>query len=407
MQFDWRDLTRLREARGEPYPTGSGTDLAFAVMVLASYFTIFSTVREISSSRLALLILLGILYIVVGIYGYAYCNRLKNGLLISIYFIVQIAIAAEIILLSGTIGLNAMILLPLAGHSVVLLDNVPRLLVNLAIGVTCGLLMRYFLPDLAQVGATLPVFLAAQIFIVIFTQMAVSEEKARIEIQSLVGDLAAMNEKLREYAAQAELLAVTRERNRMAREIHDGLGHHLTALNMQLKGAQAVLQRDEERARELIHNAETISHAALADVRQSVAALREESGQELSFTEKFALAITPARRAGITVNYNHKDGITELNPAQELALFRTLQECVSNTLKHANASTVDITLDTTNPDLIQFSFQDDGSGSDQTAGGYGLLGMRERITLLGGDLRIETAPLKGFRVDIKLPKGTG
>lgn len=404
----WRMPDRYELSPAESvYPTGGGTDLAFAVMVLASYFTIFSGVRSITSGKLVALIALGILYIAIGIYGYAFCVRNRSVGAIAGYFSSQLVVAAIILYLSGSIGLNAMILLPLAGHSVVLLSGINRILTNLILTVVCGALMWQFTRSWSEIWQALPVFIAAQLFIVIFTQMAVSEEKARLEVQSLVRDLENANEQLRNYARQAEFLAVAQERNRLAREIHDGLGHHLTALNMQLKGAQAVMDRDPGKASELVHNAEQISHNALLDVRNSVITLREGGEERIPFAERVATALSPARQSDLHVEWNYQGDLSLINAEQGLAMIRSLQECVNNTLKHAQARSVTYAVDCSKPDFIHSIYQDDGIGSENTQGGFGIPGMRERALLLDGILEITTAPGKGFKAEMWLPKGRG
>ena len=94
--------------------------------------------------------------------------------------------------------------------------------------------------DWVEVWSVIQIFLAGLIFVIVFTTMAIGEEKARKEVERLVSDLETANKQLREYALQAGELATIRERNRLAREIHDGLGHYLTAIHMQLQAAQFI-----------------------------------------------------------------------------------------------------------------------------------------------------------------------
>src|SRR6185312_3681104 len=110
--------------------------------------------------------------------------------------------------------------------------------------------------------------LAAAAFAAVVTKLLVREQRAREE-------LAAAHARLREYAVQAETLAAAQERNRVARDIHDGLGHALTVVQMQIKAARAVLRSDVERADALLDKAQHQAEGALAEIRRSVAALRE------------------------------------------------------------------------------------------------------------------------------------
>src|SRR5919112_1571497 len=110
--------------------------------------------------------------------------------------------------------------------------------------------------------------LAAAAFTAVVTELLRREQRAR-------ADLAEANTRLRGYAAQAEELATTQERNRVARDIHDGLGHHLTVVQMQVQAARAVLASDPDRADAVLAKAQQQATEALAEVRRSVAALRE------------------------------------------------------------------------------------------------------------------------------------
>lgn len=389
---------------GDPVRTGGGSDLAFAVMVLAAYFTMFSTIKSISVTVLVVIIVLGVIYMTLGVYGYAYVSQ-RSGFLLRIgYFLFQIILGILIIYFGGEVGFNAMILLPLAGHSVVILPELWRYVVNGIIVCLCAGTIRLLTGGWDLVWTNIPIFVAGQLFILVFTQMAVSEEQARHEIQNLVHELEVANRQLRENALQAEDLTISKERNRMAREIHDGLGHHLTALNMQIKAARAVLQtKNDVRAGELLANAESLTQKALVDVRQSVSALRESLIENRALPELLQSALTVAEQSGIAVEFVVKGEQRKLSPQTALAVYRAAQECMNNAVKHSQATRVQAELDYTLLDELSFSFCDDGIGSDNVTGGFGLIGMKERVQLLDGDIEIKTAKGDGFTVRIRLP----
>jgi len=377
--------------------------LAFAVMVLAAYFTTFSTIKDISVNGLIYIILLGIAYIAMGVYGYAYCAARKSFILVIGYFLIQILLGEAIILLGGSVGFNAMILLPLAGHSVVLLPEFSRYAVNGVIVIFYALTVRWMTGGWDVVWSNLPIFIAGQVFILVFTQMAVSEEQARHEIQNLVKDLEGANRQLREYALQAEDLAVVKERNRMAREIHDGLGHHLTALNMQIKAARAILASNAAKAADLLSNAEGVTQKALVDVRQSVSALRAAENVNKSLVELIEGALQVGQSSGIEAEFRVVGEPRSTDPMVRLAISRAAQECVNNMIKHSRATHAVVELDYLSASSLRFSFQDDGIGSEILEGGFGLIGMKERVNLLEGDIVFRTATGKGFGVEITLP----
>jgi signal transduction histidine kinase len=396
-------MSQIMHRSSQPIRTGSGTDLAFAVMVLAAYFTTFSTIKSISVSVLVAIIVLGVAYITIGVYGYAYIAQHSTFSLKIGYFVTQIILGVLIVYLGGGVGFNAMVLLPLAGHSVVLLPEFWRYTVNGVIICVYAVTIRLMTGGWDAMWANLPVFIAGQVFILVFTQMAVSEEHARHEIQDLVEELGAANRRLREYALQAGDLAISNERNRMAREIHDGLGHHLTALNMQIKAARAVLGSNVQKAGELLSNAEGLTQQALVDVRQSVSALRETGDDMRSLPEQIQSALNPCIENGIMVRFHLIGEPRNVSAQISLTLYRSTQECVNNALKHSAARQILVELDYTSQKEIGFSFYDDGVGCQNADGGFGLIGMKERVQLLEGEMIISTALGKGFQIGIHLP----
>ncbi|NLG96633.1 MAG: sensor histidine kinase [Chloroflexi bacterium] len=385
-----------------PFKTGSDADLAFAVVVLASYFTTFSVLQSATNLELLFMISLGIAYIAVGIYGYAFVvhkGRLAYHL---IYFTVQLFLGGMIVHMERGVGFNAMILLPLAGHSVVLLPRPWRLVVNAGILLSYVLAVDLFAANWSTVWATMPVFIAAQIFIVVFTQMAVNEERARGEVEKLVGELEKANHRLREYALQIEELAITKERNRLAREIHDGLGHYLTTIHMQIQASRAVMKTDAEKANEMLSRAQNMTQEALKDVRRSVAQLRDMPADSFSLQEEIEKMLKGCDGAGITSQLKVIGSPRPLSPQTILTLYRAVQEGINNTCKHSQANCISVTLDYSQSEIVRLEIQDDGKGAENIDGGFGLLGIRERTQLLNGDLTITTAPGNGFRLVVSL-----
>ena len=222
-------------------PNRSG-DLAFIVVVVVAYLVTFTTASPaFSLLESALLILAGVVFTLLGLSGAAVCERVGSLTAAATYLAVQIALGTAILYLSR--GQAWLILLPLVGQGVVLL---PRW----GVVVVSGLVLVALLTPLSihgDWGDVVPTalrFLAAIVFVAVVTQIAVSEQKARAEVERLAAELAAANQKLRDYAVQAEELATIKERNRLAREIHDSLGHYLTVVNVQIAAARAVMERD-------------------------------------------------------------------------------------------------------------------------------------------------------------------
>lgn len=387
-----------------PFRTGSDADLAFAVMVLAAYFTTFSVMQSATTAALLLMIGLGIAYIAAGIYGYAIAEQSSKLEIRVLYFLVQLLLGGAIVFMGKGVGYNAMVLLPLAGHSVMLM---PR---NWRVGVNVGIILTYVLAltlfstnNWSAVWSGMPVFLAGQIFIVVFTQMAVNEERARGEVEKLVLELETKNQQLREFAMQVEELAITKERNRMAREIHDGLGHYLTTIYMQIQAARAVSKVDPQKTQEAMVTAQNLTQEALKDVRQSVSALRDMPGDTFSLQDELEKMLKGCEGAGLTPEMKVLGSPRLLSPQAVFTMYRAVQEGINNTCKHAHATHISVVLDYTQNNKVRLTIQDDGIGAEQLDGGFGLLGMRERVHMLNGDISVNTEPGNGFRVDMSVP----
>jgi signal transduction histidine kinase len=385
-----------------PVHTGSDADIAFAVLVLASYFSTFSAIQSATTGELLYMIALGVGYIAIGIYGYAYVTRSGRFLYALAYFATQVVLGGMIVYLGRGVGFNAMVLLPLAGHSVVLMPYNWRLPINLCV-VAAYVVALNLTSNWAVVWSSLPVFLAGQIFIIVFTQMAVNEERARSEVEKLARDLSEANQTLRSYALQAEELAIAKERNRLAREIHDGLGHYLTTVYMQIQAARAVMKIDSQKAMEALTKAQNLAQEALVDVRQSVSSLRDSPGSQLPLPEEIDHLLHGCEAAGIQSELKVTGSPRVLSPQSQLTVFRAVQEGVNNACKHSRAKCLWVMLDYSQNEVVKLVVQDDGIGASEVGGGFGLVGMRERVNLLSGQFSIVTAPGQGFRFEVSIP----
>lgn len=387
-----------------PIRTSGDADLAFAVMVLAAYFTTFSFMQSAETFELLMMIGMGTAYIALGIYGYSFVVRLDRLPLNLVYFAIQLILGGSIIFLGKGVGFNVMVLLPLAGQSVVLLPGNWRAVINIGIVGAYALALNLFSSgNWSLIWSGLPMFLAGQIFIVVFTQMAVNEESARSDVEKLVKELEAANQRLREYAMQVEELAITKERNRLAREIHDGLGHYLTTVYMQIQAARAVMNQSPQKAQELLSTAQNLTQEALVDVRQSVASLRDMPATSMTLDEEIEKLLKGCEGSGIQPELKIIGSPRELSPQTILAIFRTTQEGINNTCKHSRARRLSVCLDYTQIDQVKLVLQDDGVGAEQLEGGFGLLGMRERVNMLNGEMQVRTEPGNGFRLEVCLP----
>ena len=214
----------------------------------------------------------------------------------------------------------------------------------------------------------------------------------------------AARERAEQLAAQVEELATVRERNRLAREIHDTLGHYLTAVHVQLEAAQAVMASQPENSAVAMKRAQDLTQKGLAAVRQSVSALREPATEKWSLPEAIAALIQETESKGAVIELEVQGEPRAIESQAKLTLYRVAQEGLTNARKHARASHVDLTLDYDDTDAVKLTVEDDGVGSSQTSvEGFGLVGIRERVQMLGGEVAVVTVPGQGFAISVAVP----
>lgn len=377
--------------------------LTFLVTVVAAYASALAeTDSPLRGPNAPLLYLLGLAYLLIGLLALPRLDPSRSPRASLLYFATELSITVAILYLSHLSGFMTLILFPLASNALELLPGwqavtVWVILFAVFVGVDGAL---YGWLDALRGG---PVVAAGITFVVVFTHFAMSERVARDEVERLAAELRAANQKLREYAAQVEELATTKERNRVAREIHDSLGHYLTVINVQLEAAQVLAPSDPERARSALRKAQALTQEGLADVRRSVAALRADPTGHRPLPEAVAELAEECRAAGIITHLDVRGTPRAVAPQTELTLYRAAQEALTNVRKHARASRADLTLDYGASDRVRLVVQDNGIGAAEPNGGFGLLGLRERAQLVGGSVVVQSASGEGFRLEVEAP----
>jgi signal transduction histidine kinase len=224
------------------------------------------------------------------------------------------------------------------------------------------------------------------------TRLLAEETAARKRLTAANAEL----EATRELLAQSVRMV---ERARIGRDLHDVLGHHLTALSLNLEVASHLTEGD---ARSRIDTAQSVTKLLLGDVRAVVGELRQEEGLDLpAALHKLADGIPQPRvHIGVAPDLSIED------PAAGEVVLRCAQEIVTNAVRHSRAE--NLWLDVTRSAAgIQVRGRDDGRGAAAVASGHGLSGMRERVEHRGGTLSLETAPGRGFSVTAVLPAPEG
>ena len=241
------------------------------------------------------------------------------------------------------------------------------------------------------------VFGLSLVFVLLMMNAVLSERHSREK-------LAIANEKLRQYALQIENQATLEERNRIAREIHDSLGHSLTALNLQLETALKLWQSNPGKAETFLATAKELGSKALKDVRQSVSTMRSNPLQEQSLERAIvSLSEDFHRSNGILPIYQINIEYS-LPPEINTAIYRITQESLTNISKYADATEVKLELTTTRGNL-RLIIQDNGTGFNlgQNTTGFGLHSMRDRTLALGGEFNINSTLGCGCKITVNIP----
>jgi signal transduction histidine kinase len=217
---------------------------------------------------------------------------------------------------------------------------------------------------------------------------------------------AAQAEREREAAAR---VAVAEERARIARELHDIVAHSVSVMVLQVGAVRHKLPASRSEDGEALKGVEQAGRTALAEMRRLLAAMRRE-GDEAELApqpglDRLDALLEEVGRAGLPVRL-HVDGEPfRLPPSVDLSAYRIVQEALTNALKHARASTADVTV-RYRPDELQLEVRDDGRGASPSDGlGHGLVGVRERVKIYGGEMTAGPANGGGFVLSTRLPVG--
>lgn len=243
------------------------------------------------------------------------------------------------------------------------------------------------------------------IFCGIFAYSLAQAKAAQRQSQALFEELQTTYRQLQEYAARVEELAVSQERNRLAREMHDSLGHRLTVAAVQLEGAERLIPTNPTRAARMVN---TVHHEvvdALAELRRTVATLRTPLDVDLSLlTALTRLTHSFEEATGIKVNRSLPEELPPLPDASRLALYRAAQEALTNVQRHAQTREVWLEL-ALEEGTLTLLVKDNGRGFDstETQTGFGLAGLRERAAHLGGQFHLNAAPGAGTQICFHLP----
>jgi signal transduction histidine kinase len=256
------------------------------------------------------------------------------------------------------------------------------------------------LPAVAAIAVnTLLVNLLMFGFFAYFGEMAwtAARRQHQLEVQA---------DELRAAQSMASERAVIGERVRIARELHDVVAHHVSVMGIQASAARRALAKDAGKARVALAAVEQSARTAVDELRRMLGALRasepETRPASSAGLDRLEELVERAREAGLTGHLAVYGDPQPVPDSVSQAAYRIVQEAVTNTLKHAHASSVDVRVRYLAREL-EIDVTDDGRGSPGTGGGMGLIGMRERVAVHDGTIEAGPRPAGGFRVRVRLP----
>jgi signal transduction histidine kinase len=252
-----------------------------------------------------------------------------------------------------------------------------------------------------------------EVFFFIVIVRMISFIAVGVFVSLLVTRLRGQGESLREananlthYASTLEQLTVSRERNRLARELHDTLAHSLTAISVSLETAKAYFDIDPNKTRDLLDKSLDATRTGVDETRRALKALRSNALGDMGLglaIQRAAEAAAARSRLALTVDL--QDPMPSLSPDVEQTIYRVAQESIENVVKHSQAKSFSVRLENDGR-VTTLTIEDDGIGFDpqgeKSTGHFGLVGMRERAELAGGKLKVKSEKGKGTKVALTI-----
>ena len=233
----------------------------------------------------------------------------------------------------------------------------------------------------------------------LFYILSAITERHRIEEELRMASQA--NRELNSYLALSEKIAEDRERKRIAREIHDTLGHALTGISAGIDAVKVLVDIDTNRAKEQLNNVSVVVRDGIRDVRGSLNKMRPGALENNTLKEALIKIIREYEAiSNLEIHLRYEWDNIDLDIAKEDIVFRVIQESITNSVRHGHAKTIWIEL--LEEESYVMTIQDDGVGFDELHYGYGLKQMQERLMIIGGNVRFENRD--GFYTHIEIPK---
>ncbi len=293
------------------------------------------------------------------------------------------------ITLASESSIGGVLLLVVAGLLPWMMSAIPATVWLITQNILLALIINSFPEmDFTYAAFLAGIFLGISLFFFISSLAALRQNESRDELRKVNSELRATQALLRENTRMAE-------RVRIARELHDLVGHHLTALTLNLEVATHLI---DGKALEHVGQARSLAKMLLADVREVVSDMRRGDQVDMAGALRTLIEGVPEPH----IHLDFPSDMVMIDPEQAHLLLRCVQEIITNSVRHARAQNLWIRLSTAQ-DGIAMSARDDGRGVNTVQAGNGLRGMSERLTQLGGKLEVESQIGAGFTLHAWIP----
>ncbi|MBL8095052.1 MAG: sensor histidine kinase [Anaerolineales bacterium] len=387
-----------------PSAQGERAFFVFLTLVFVGAYALAVVTKPDLRTPLRLIPLTAVLGLHLALHWAVFFGKLRPSLN-WIYVLTQGLLAFAVAVLAGDIGLYFGVFMALVGEVVGIFRGKLLQAIAAAAYLIALALVAYGLSfgwsELTWWAvSSLPMTLFVVIYVTLYSRQAEARERAQL----LAGELEAANRQLSDYAARVEDLTIAAERQRIARELHDTLSQGLAGLILQLEAVDAHLGSQRvEKAKAIVGDAMTQARVTLADARSAIDDLRgappdDPESAICREVARFSEATGIAAECRIDPDLGSIEGVSE-------TALRIVTEALTNAARHAQAHQVTVTA-ARQAGALQMTITDDGCGFDPTTvptGHYGLLGMRERARLVGGEVALSSRPGAGTTVTARLP----
>ena len=240
------------------------------------------------------------------------------------------------------------------------------------------------------------------IMFVVYCVNIINQQQGNLdEIHALNEQLQDVNEQLQEYSVMAEKMAETRERNRLAREIHDTLGHTLTGIAAGIDACLATIGTSPQQTKDQLELISKVTRDGIKEIRRSVSQLRPDALERFSLEYAISKMVADMNAvSGARVYFDCQVKNLKFDEDEENAIYRVIQEGITNALRHGHASQIWITIKKEDTDIL-LQIRDNGIGCKEIKSGFGTKHMKERIKMLSGVVTFDGSD--GFTVNARIP----